>query len=441
MKRLLEPLLRYNDRVKLLVALLLASLAAQAADVVATPYESAREILASLAPPELQSANSQAFSAWTRDKDASIRARLAQGELDSLVNLLLFGTSFTNQPRMSIENLAEESRRGLLRSRLDDLLKGLASPGLNERLVILRNLLQAKGYQPGDPQTGSFILENLQRVLKEKIAVNAEIQVAQSSSSVFRERGVSLDTTIFPNYVIDAAINDLGNRKLLTTGSVTRAAIVGPGLDFIDKEAGFDYYPLQTLQPFAVQSSLRRQGLASAALRITILDISPQVLEHIKLARSRETRYIIQLPRNSATQWTSAVLDYWRNFGAGTATPVDPLPPHPNLASVETRAVRFPVSSILAIDAVDLNIVTQGLDLPETEKFDLIVATNILVYYNPFEQALALANIAAMLKPGGILLSNDPLPSIPAIPMRVQGQTNVTYSELATDTVHWYQRQ
>ena len=45
--------------------------------------------------------------------------------------------------------------------------------------------------------------------------------------------------------------------------------------------------------------------------------------------------------------------------------------------------------------------------------FDLIVATNVLVYYTPFEQALALSNIAAMLRPGGYLLTNYRMAPVP----------------------------
>ena len=44
--------------------------------------------------------------------------------------------------------------------------------------------------------------------------------------------------------------------------------------------------------------------------------------------------------------------------------------------------------------------------MPEAERFDLVVATNVLVSYDPFEQALALSNIAAMLEPGGFFLTN-----------------------------------
>lgn len=415
---------------KLLAALLLACLA--------TPYPDVREIVALLGPAELKSADVQTFDAWIRERDASIRARLAQGELDSLVNMLLFGTSFTKQPRMTIENLAEESRGGLLRARLDDLLKGLASPGANERLVILGNVLAAKGYPPADPKMGSFILENLQRSLQEKIAIAAEVGAAQSPSNAFRERGVSLDTTIFPNYAMDAALAALARSDQLAPGRIARAAIVGPGLDLIDKEAGFDYYPLQTIQPFALQAALRRLKLAAPDQRTTILDISPRVIDHIKLALERES-YIIQLPRHRDPNWTPELFEYWQTFGEGLATSETPLLPP---AGYTARAVRFPAESVRSLDAADINIVTQRLELPDTGKFDLIVATNILVYYSPFEQALALANIAAMLKPGGVLLTNDRLPEIPNSPIRDVGSVFVTYSTdpRRIDTVYWYRR-
>jgi hypothetical protein len=36
--------------------------------------------------------------------------------------------------------------------------------------------------------------------------------------------------------------------------------VIGPGLDVADKQDGFDFYPQQTLQPFALVDSLRRLG-------------------------------------------------------------------------------------------------------------------------------------------------------------------------------------
>jgi 2-polyprenyl-3-methyl-5-hydroxy-6-metoxy-1,4-benzoquinol methylase len=76
------------------------------------------------------------------------------------------------------------------------------------------------------------------------------------------------------------------------------------------------------------------------------------------------------------------------------------------------------------------------------ERFDLIVATNILVYYGVFEQSLALTNLAAMLRPGGLLLCSEALPLLPSIPMSLVGYTDVVYdTELKSGArVRWYQR-
>jgi hypothetical protein len=43
---------------------------------------------------------------------------------------------------------------------------------------------------------------------------------------------------------------------LVAVGSVHRVAIVGPSLDFADKRQGYDFYSVQTIQPFAVIDSL-----------------------------------------------------------------------------------------------------------------------------------------------------------------------------------------
>ena len=71
------------------------------------------------------------------------------------------------------------------------------------------------------------------------------------------------------------------------------------------------------------------------------------------------------------------------------------------------RAVAVRPGVTLSIAPQDLNIIVQRLEpLPDAERFDLIVATNILVYYDAFDQALALANISKMLTPGGYFITN-----------------------------------
>ena len=80
---------------------------------------------------------------------------------------------------------------------------------------------------------------------------------------------------------------------------------------------------------------------------------------------------------------------------------------------------------------------TQRLEEPS---FDLIIATNVLVYYDVFEQALALANLTSLLKDHGFLLSNTVLPEIDALPIRVAGLLSTPYATNGShDVVVWYQ--
>jgi hypothetical protein len=241
-----------------------------------------------------------------------------------MINLLLFGTSFTRQPRIQFASLAEASRSGVLRSRVQDLLQGLHSPGGNERLVFLRNLVRRQGLDPdGDPgKTGLFVYQNLQRVLQE----NARFAEARGQGPVFQNRGVSLDASILPNFGIEEALRDLKKRGLLPVGGVDRAAVIGPGLDFTDKESGYDYYPQQTLQPFALYDSLLRLRLAKpAGLSVTVFDISSRVLDHLQRAREQAQKgrgYAIQLPRDPQESWQPAAIEYWRVFGDRTGKSV-----------------------------------------------------------------------------------------------------------------------
>ena len=114
---------------------------------------------------------------------------------------------------------------------------------------------------------------------------------------------------------------------------ITRVAVIGSGLDFTDKGFGYDFYPLQTLQPFAVYDSLIRLGLAELGkLDITAFDISQPVLEHLRRARKRAKageKYVVQLPRVS-WPWAADAVQYWHSFGSAIGEPVPAIQPPPN---------------------------------------------------------------------------------------------------------------
>src|SRR5262245_2953862 len=123
-------------------------------------------------------------------------------------------------------------------------------------------------------------------------------------SRLFRTRGLSLDTSLLPNYSVEQALAAMKARGLLKPGAVRRVAIIGPGLDFADKDVGFDFYPQQTVQPFAVLASLARLRLPSAAHAAVLLATSPRMISHVTQARARarkEKGYSLRLPRANAT--------------------------------------------------------------------------------------------------------------------------------------------
>lgn len=435
--------------------------AASAAGVVFIAYSSARPILDTKPnglPAELRTANEAKWNTWTRQQDKAIRARLQQGDLDSMVNLLLLGTSFTKQPRIQMENLPEASKAGILRARVDDLVLGMRTPGSNERLVFLQELLQTQGIDPETPdgprEAGMFVYNNLLRVAQERRAIAERASKAAPTSvldraSLFDDRGVSLDTGILPNFSIDRALIDLKQRGVLNEGQVTRAAVIGPGLDFIDKnpESAFDFYSPQTVQPFALYDSLLKLGLAkSTGLSISIFDISSRVIDHLQRARERARKnngYVLQLPRDVGRVWSPDLLAYWNSLGDRVASAIAPIPPPEVLHGLEARAVRVRPDVVLACEPIGLNIVLERLNMEPKNRFDLIVATNIFVYYDPFEQMLALENAGAMLKPGGLLLTNDRLPQLPGGSMSEAGLTIVQFNDKdpsARDAVGWYRK-
>src|SRR5207237_1016700 len=142
-----------------------------------------------------------------------------------------------------------------------------------------------------------------------------------------------------------------------------------------------DFYPPQTIQPFAVVDSLSRLKLAAPGLRVTTLDLSPRVNRHLEAARRRGAAgvpYVIQLPLphdQPAHAWDAGLVAYWQRAGAAIGKAVPAAPPPAIARDVRVRAIAVRPSVAAAIDPQDVDIVLERLD---GQRFDLIVATNIL---------------------------------------------------------------
>lgn len=412
------------------------------------------------------------WTAWIAARREAIRERLERGELDSVVNLLLFGTSFTMQPRITsrlLEELNERWREGdaaahetltrAYRQRSADLVEAMAS-GSTERLRSGRRTLERLGHDFSSPaaraEAADALLAHVVRVREEAAALAAALEQARAGSDataafaaasrVFAGRGLAPDSTVLTQFAVEGALCALAARGTLPKLGVNRLAIVGPGLDFADKQEGFDFYDLQSVQPFTTVDSLQRCGLANAGtLHVTTLDVSERVNAHLRAVRERASAgvaYRIVLPLASPAALAKEANDYWMRAGRAIGTPVAIRPP-PSLPDVRARAIAVRPGIAAGLDVLDANVVLDRLEHRGPERFDLVIATNVLLYYDTFEQALAAASIAAMLRPGGVLLTNTSLLEIPEIPLRSEGYLTVRFSDRAGDGEHmvWYRRE
>lgn len=376
--------------------------------------------------PESDLASPGAWDRWIRKRDSEVRARIERGEEDSISNLILYGTSYTSLARLDdpesavMENgkIAETAR-----ARVQALVAALRAPTTNERLLIVQDFLKHKGI--GTDRARQFLTGNLERFAAEQLAYQRKLQQANSSRDIdqvlsargtlYKARGLSVDTSLLTNYALEGTLRTLSETGALSEGRIRRVAVIGPGLDFTNKHGGYDFYPLQTIQPFAVMESVLRLKLGKPGeIEVVTMDLNPEVNAHVaRLAReARAGRvYTLQLPRDPSEDWTPAAIAYWQHFGEVLGSEVKPRAVPQALEGVVVRAVSIAPQFASRIRPLDLNVVAQTADLQNDQAFDLVIATNILVYYDRFEQGLAMASIARMMNHGGVFLSNDALSS------------------------------
>ncbi len=394
-----------------------------------------------------------AWPSWIAGRDRDTRARVREGDETSIVHWLLFGTSFTDQPRVTSQQIDANDIVAAVNARLIDFERTLVQSTPGERAQFARQVLG----------TGATVrprlLAMLDRVMKEGQTHTRLAEAARAlgdpslefaeRSRMYRGRGLSSDTSVRVNFAIEEALRGL--TPVLVRGSdprnppVRRVAIIGPGLDFSDKQEGYDFYAPQTIQPFAILDSLIRLGLARPdALDVTAIDLNPRVNAHLGQAarRARDGQsYTIHLPLDGEISWKPEILEYWRRLGEAIGSPVPAtIPPGVGILKLRTVSVRPALVERIAMS--DLNVTAQHLVLPDPERFDLVIGTNVFLYYDRLEQGLAMAGVSNMLKPGGVLLSNNALVEVPSVGLKSIGYSRTLYSnrEEDGDLVIWYQK-
>jgi hypothetical protein len=365
--------------------------------------------------------------------DRTIRrnvARVAEGDLDHLVFYLLQSTSFTKLPPIEpalsakalVDSLPASERVTYLgkgqvdqarvpasvRARAAAFDRALDSNSKDPRLSYFREL--ARTALPNKRRDAALVREYFRAM---KFVYEKEFVAPRASSpgaalaDLYRARGLSTDTAVEAGYLVHQGLAIV--KALEPSRRIRRVLIVGPGMDLAPRTALDEAGPPESYQPWAVIDAVLSLKLADLdELQLVAADINPRVVAHLARARSSPPTLTLftQLRESGGVALTSDYKDYFGQLGqalAGGKQSVDVKGGHLR----KTFTVGSAAARALAPAALD--VVTQRL----TEApFDLVIATNILPYFDDVELMLAISNIAAMLAPQGMFLHNEPRPLI-----------------------------
>jgi hypothetical protein len=355
--------------------------------------------------------------------------RVREGDLDHLVFYLLQSNDIPTSPiepalsaKALVDGMDEAARQAFLRGapaplkaiptaaddRIGRGLTTLEGGGGGPRRAYFRDLVRTVFPAPADRPSGvrREYLRAMRFVYQKEFVAQRAARPADAVAELYRARGLSTDTAVEAGFVVREGLGIAAG--LDPARRVRRVLIVGPGLDLAPRTSFNQSAPPQSYQPWAVMDALLALKLSTPAdLTIVGGDINPRVVEHLR--RDRKTlpnlRLNTEIRDGDGVTLRPDFREYFTRLGAAIGAP----------GMVETRDGRFgksvqvSVAAARALDGEPLDVVTERLVTPP---FDLIVATNILPYFDDTQLALALSNIAAMLVRGGLFLHNEGRPIV-----------------------------
>ena len=323
-------------------------------------------------PEPLQSLFPGDFAATIANIERSSTQRLEEGEWEHLIYYVLQSNAFTDRPPIEPAQSARrwheaggKSVPAAVTARRDAFLSTNVQG--NPRIDALRKL------QPTAERFNREYHRVMAFLYEKEFASNSDQgqQRRDRIAQLYQTRGHSSDSSVDAHYAVDVALGVL--REIRPDTHYNDILIAGPGLDFAPRTGLDERAPPQSYQPYLTARSLLRHNLANKArLRVHCIDLNPRVVAFFDRHPKQLTlRYQPEEPAHEA---------FFQHFG-------------PTLAPDTT------------VTAETLNLLTGAV---KDRQFDLIVATNILLYFDDTELALAMTNLSRMLKrPGGILLHND----------------------------------
>jgi hypothetical protein len=346
------------------------------------------------------------------------RTRVRQGDMEHLIYYLLQSTHFTRlppiEPALSARETLGRSGGGpqnagplppAVSARVLAFLEAVDSSDRDPRLAYFRTLLaETAGADRRATLSGEYL--RVMKFLYDKEFFSRGRPDA--TAALYRTRGLSTDTAVEAGYSVQVGLGVL--KALEPSRRIRRVLIVGPGIDLAPRTGMLEVGAPESYQPWAVIDALVGLGLSSLDdLEVVGADINPRVVDHLRAARQSPPmlRLVSGLAETPGVAFSPDYREYFAGLGrsVGRIRQGGKAPPG-HLA----KTVSVGAKAAAALRAEPLNIVTERLD---GERFDLVIATNILPYFEHVELLLALANISSMLSPGGVLLHNEVRPGLP----------------------------
>ena len=373
------------------------------------------------------------FSAATFDADVerlhreNLR-RVREGDLDHLIFYILQSTKFTRRPPIEpalsakalVEGLPPAEREAFLRgdeglrpailgevkTRIAAALRALAGAQTDSRQQYFRALMESAFADRTSRQAGleQEYLRVMRFVYRKEFVAQRAAAPAAAVSELYRSRGLSTDTAVEAGYVVYLGLGVL--KGLQPERRIRRVLIVGPGLDLAPRTALQESTPPESYQPWAVIDALVSLGLSTMGdLQVVAADINPRVVEHLRAAGRRPPALTLasEVREGESVTFTRDFRDYFDSLG-GTLSGSPASARSPGADGRLRKIVTVAAAAARPLRAESLDIVTERL----TERFDLVIATNILPYFDDRQLALVVSNVAAMLEPGGAFLHNEP---------------------------------
>lgn len=343
------------------------------------------------------------------------RLRVREGDFDHLVFYVLQSTHFTRLPPIEPALSAREFVGGssgaggakeppAVQARMTAFLAAVDSRDDDPRLAYFRALMADAGAADRRDVLRAEYARAMKFLYQKEFVSRAPDAVAR----LYQSRGLSTDTAVEAGYAVQAGLGVL--KGLDPSRRIRRVLIVGPGIDLAPRTGMLEVGPPESYQPWAVIDALVRLGLSALDdLEVVGADINPRVVARLNVARQAPPllRLVSGIAETDGVTFTPDYREYFAALGGAIGTTrggsVGAPPGH------LSKVVTVSTAAAAPLRGASLNVVTERL---AGAPFDLVVATNILPYFDPVELMLALSNIGSMVAPGGVFLHNDTRPEV-----------------------------